>query len=145
MTVTRVTAATRVRLPYGTPKLKNLDDSNRSHTSRNVGALPESLQLFVFLFRFDQHRQIGISIFPECKELLISLARFRRIAAHRRRACQTEMGQRVQNREWRVASMIENLLEFHGRFCATPEFQVSLTAEVLRPELGGCFVTLRAF
>src|SRR2546427_4940414 len=79
MTVTRVTAATRVRLPYGTPKLKNLDDSNRSHTSRNVGALPESLQLFVFLFRFDQPRQIGISIFPECKELLISLARFRRI------------------------------------------------------------------
>src|SRR2546426_8654710 len=96
MTVTRVTAATRVRLPYGTPKLKNLDDSNRSHTSRNVGALPESLQLFVFLFRFDQHRQIGISIFPECKELLISLARFRCVEVQDCRACQAEMSKRIQ-------------------------------------------------
>ena len=28
---------------------------------------PESLQLFVLLLRFDQHRQIGISIFPKRK------------------------------------------------------------------------------
>ena len=31
--------------------------------------------------------------------------------------------------------MIENLLEFDGSFSATPKFQVSLTAQILRPEL----------
>ena len=67
---------------FGTPKI--LKEPGRFEPVPDVQkrqGTPESLQLFVFLLRCDQHRQIYISIFPECEEILISLARFGCVAA----------------------------------------------------------------
>jgi hypothetical protein len=39
-----------------------------------------SLQLLVFLRRFNENRKIGVRVLPEREEILISPARFRRVA-----------------------------------------------------------------
>ena len=64
-------------------------------TKRRVTSL-ESLQLFVFLLRFDQHRQIRIGIFPESEEILIGLARFRCVTRQNCRARQAQLRQRTK-------------------------------------------------
>src|SRR5262249_38951969 len=53
------------------------------------------------------------------------------------------MRERIQRRERRVASVIENLLKLRGRFCPKLEGYVGLAAQVLRPELGGGLVPRR--
>ena len=55
-------------------------------------------------------------------------------------AARAEMREREQRREWRVASVIENLLKLGGCFRAPVEFQVDESAQVLQPELGGRLV-----
>src|SRR5262245_20275540 len=51
------------------------------------------------------------------------------------------MRERIQRRERRIASVIENPLELCCSFRASSKFQVSSAAQVLRPEFGGGFVT----
>ena len=95
----------------------------------------------MFLSGPSQDRQVSVGLFPRREEILISLSTLRCIARERRRASQSEMRERIQRRERRVASVIENPLELRRRFRPAPQFQVSLAAQVLRPEFGGGFVT----
>src|SRR6266566_11874 len=54
----------------------------------------------------------------------------------------TKPGKWVQSeKRAALASMIENLLEFGSGFCAASKFQVGLTAQILRPELGCCLIS----
>src|SRR5262249_24534455 len=52
---------------------------------------------------------------------------------------------RIQRRERRVATVRENLMKFGGSLRASSKFQIRLTAQVLRPEFGGGFITLGCF
>src|SRR5262245_12751419 len=73
-----------------------------------------------------QNRQVGVSIFPRRKEIFVALSTLRRVARDRRRARKAQMRERVQRRERRVATIIENLLKFRRRFRPAPQFQVGL-------------------
>src|SRR5262245_51704614 len=87
-----------------------------------------------------QNRQVGVSLFPHRKEIFVALTTLRRIACESRCARQSEMRERIQRRERRVASLIENTLKLRRRFRASVEFQISQAAQVLWPEFGGGFV-----
>ena len=58
-------------------------------SNRRVRPLSQRLILFS---RLHEDRQVRIGIFPECKEILIRLARARRVAAEDRGAAQAEIG-----------------------------------------------------
>ena len=72
------------------------------------------LQLGVLRFSLLQDGDVGIGIFPEGKEILVSGTRRRFIAGKRSGASQAEMRQRNQ---WKIhdhAGMIEDLLKLRG-------------------------------
>jgi hypothetical protein len=68
-------------------------------TQQRFRRTPNSFQLLVLFLRFNENRQIGIRILQEREEILIRLARSRRVALKRRRACQSEMRERIERRE----------------------------------------------
>src|SRR5262245_52928185 len=90
-----------------------------------------------------QNRQGGVSLFPHRKEIFVSFTTLRRVERERRRASHSQMRERIQRRERRVASVIENTLKLRRRFRASVEFQISQAAQVLWPEFGGGFVAGR--
>src|SRR5262249_19156320 len=85
-------------------------------------------------------RQIGVRILPQREEILVRFAAPGHVTTHRRHARQAHMRERIQWREWRVPSVVEDLLKLYRRFRASPQFQVSLPAREMAAEFSGRFV-----
>src|SRR5262245_23432329 len=100
-------------------------------------------QLLVLLLRIDQDRQIGIGVFPQSEEGLISLTAPGRVAGQRGGAGQSEMRQRPERRSRVPAAMIDYLPEFNRRLASRLSTQMRLAAKVRRPEEGRLFVRAR--
>src|SRR5262245_16051683 len=101
------------------------------------------LSLLIPAFRLGQNRQISVSLCPHRKEIFVALTTSRCVARKRRCAGQSEMRERIQRRERRVTSVIENPLILRRRFRPSLELQVSSSAQVLWPEFGGGFISGR--
>jgi hypothetical protein len=112
-----------------------------SYPRQTVAIVAQTCSFLLRLpLRLGQNRQIGVGVLPHREKSLISFLAVRHIAYDRQRARQSEIRERVQRRERRVASVIENLLKLRRRFRTTPEVQIRLTAQVLPPEFGGGFI-----
>src|SRR5215510_1207418 len=94
--------------------------------------LSSSFQLFVFLPRLDQNRDILIGIFPEGKEVLISLACFCGVASKYRRARQAHVSERIQRGVNHKVSVIDYFLEFSQRLRTILTAQIGNSAGVCR-------------
>src|ERR1700730_6770576 len=100
------------------------------------------LQLRVLRFGFLQDGDVGVSVFPEGEEILISGFRFGGVAGYSVGTGQAEVGQRAQREVHYDAAMVEKLLEL-SRCCLTLACQqVGLAAQIdraqksLAPRLG---------
>src|SRR5262245_38273036 len=141
--IVRLIAEVKIRVPARGDRAFRLVASVACPSSFQRGGSKERMR--PFLPCLAQNWQVGVSILPRREEILPSLLALRPIARERRRASQSEVRERVQRRERRVASVIKNLLELRRRFRPTPQFQVSLAAQVLRPEFSGGFIARCGF
>ena len=103
------------------------------HDSREPSRLS---QLSEFHLRLFQNRDIGVGIFPECKEVLIGGACFGRILLDSIGAGEVEMGQSTRCAVLHQAAVVEDLLELGGGRSALAVGQVSLATNVNRIKAG---------
>src|SRR5262249_13227056 len=99
------------------------------------GPLPELFQRFVFRARGDQGGEGGISILPKRKEILVGLARGPVVTTQDRRPRKAQLRQKIKRREGVSTTMIKNHLEFNRGLGAVPVFEITLTAQILGPEI----------
>src|ERR1700740_2162077 len=79
----------------------------------------ELLQLAVFRPSFIEDGNVGISILPQGKEILIRSFGFRRIPRHGVGTAQAQLGERMLNGCRGDATMIHDLLKFRRRLVPT--------------------------
>ena len=79
-----------------------------------IRSCPQLLQLGILRFSLLQDGDIGIGIFPEGEEILISRARSGQVMRKRAGPTQAEMSQRNQREVYDQAGVIENPLKFRG-------------------------------
>ena len=105
----------------------------RGHGRKRLGKQGyfKLFHLLVLILRFDQNRNVRIGIFPQREEILIRLARFRRVALQYCRAAKSEMRERIERREGRPAAVIQNLLKLAGCLRAFPFTQVGLATQIV--------------
>src|SRR5712692_5359108 len=92
---------------------------------------PGLFQLLVFFLRFNQNRNVRVGVFPLREEVLISLARFHRVALKHCCAGESDARERVIVRECSPAAVIENHLKLSRSFIAFLKVQIGLAAEIL--------------
>src|ERR1700675_4326893 len=90
----------------------------------------DSLQLRVFRFGLFQHGDVGIRVFPESEEILISSLSFRGIAGKDEGTAKTQVCQSADRFISDDSRMIENCLELARGGDTVPGRQVSLAAKI---------------
>ena len=98
---------------------------------------------WLFRARCDQNGNRGIGVFPGDQKILVVLTGSRIVATEGRGASGPQLRQRIKRRDWIPAAMIDDRLEFRSSLRTITLFQISLPAQVLRPELAGNLVSLR--
>jgi len=58
------------------------------------------MQLCVICLGFFQRGNVGVSIFPECEEILVRRSRVRTVMLRRVRSGEAELGKRVVHGKW---------------------------------------------
>jgi len=76
----------------------------------------ELLQLRVFCLGFEQYRNVGIGVFPECEEILIRGTGLGRVALESVGASQLEMCQYADGFIQNNAAIVEDFLKLGCRF-----------------------------
>ena len=81
-----------------------IDDDGGESTRRTQGG--------VFLFNFDQDRDVQIHVLPNLEKSVIGFADLRQVAGKRVGSGEPQVRQRVYRSEGGQAAMVDNLLEF---------------------------------
>ena len=81
-------------------------------------AVTELLQLCVFCLGFEQDRNVGLSVLPECEEILTRSTALGSVALQRIGTCELEMSQRRDGSLSTIPAMVEDFLKFCCRFAA---------------------------
>src|ERR1700674_588648 len=102
----------------------------RSRSAKRGSDRSESLQLCIFCLGLLQDGNVGIGVFPECEEVLISHASVRDVALQRIRACEVEMRQCTDGFIQHNTTMVEDLLKLYRGFAAPIRGQISFAAHI---------------
>ena len=105
----------------------------------DVTPLQSGGKFFVFLPRLNQNRRVSVGIFPQCKEVLVILARFCSVALKRGGTREADVSERIKIGDWRPTAVIQYLL---GPFVAAAG-QASRRAAEARRDLWLVYRRLR--
>src|ERR1043166_4062021 len=84
----------------------------------NISKTTKLSQRLVLFSRLDEDGQVGISVFPQGKEILVRLARGGRVACQCGGATEAEVGQCMNRRERIGGRLVNDLLELRRRLRA---------------------------